>query len=56
MAGLALAAALLLGVPQGGPAPAPVVAGVVLKLPPGEDAAMLEGLVAARSGQPLSQT
>jgi len=47
-----LAAALLLAAP--GPAGPPTVAGVVLKLPPGEDAAALEGLVAARAGQPLS--
>ncbi|HEY7726208.1 MAG TPA: POTRA domain-containing protein, partial [Anaeromyxobacteraceae bacterium] len=32
----------------------PLVTAVVLKLPPGEDAALLEGLVAARTGQPLS--
>lgn len=47
-----LLAALLLAAPE--PAPPPIVAGVVLKLPPGEDAALLEGLVAARAGQPLS--
>jgi len=48
-----LLAALLLAAPA--PAePPPIVAGVVLKLPPGEDAAVLEGLVAARAGQPLS--
>jgi outer membrane protein assembly complex protein YaeT len=35
-------------------APPPLVSGVVLKLPPGEDAALLEGLVAARAGLPLS--
>jgi len=49
-----LAAALLQAAPVAAlPAP-PTVAGVVLKLPPGEDAAILEGLVAARSGQPLT--
>jgi len=47
-----LAAALLLAAPA--PAGPPTVTGVVLKLPPGEDAAALEGLVAARAGQPLS--
>lgn len=49
-----LAAALLLGAPGEGAAPPPIVAGVVLKLPPGEDAAVLEGMVAARAGQRLS--
>jgi len=48
----ALAALLALGAP-GEPAAPPVVSGVVLKLPPGQDAAVLEGLVAVRSGQPL---
>jgi outer membrane protein assembly factor BamA len=52
---LALAAALWLAAPAAGAAaPAPLVSGVVLKLPPGEDAATLEGLVAVRAGQPLS--
>ncbi|MBI5068484.1 MAG: BamA/TamA family outer membrane protein [Deltaproteobacteria bacterium] len=49
-----LAAALLLAAPAPAPEAAPIVAGVLLKLPPGEDAAVLEGLVAARAGQPLS--
>jgi outer membrane protein insertion porin family len=50
-----LAAALLLGAPAEGAAEGPlVVSGVVLKLPPGEDARLLEGLVAVRAGQPLS--
>jgi len=48
----ALAVLLALGA-SGEPAPAPVVSGVVLKLPPGQDAAVLEGLVAVRVGQPL---
>ncbi len=47
-----LAAALVLAAPAA--AVPPTLAGVVLKLPPGEDAAVLEGLVAARAGQPLS--
>ncbi len=50
-----LAAALLLAAPgEEAPPRRPVVAGVVLKLPPGEDAAVLEGMVAVRAGQPLS--
>jgi outer membrane protein assembly factor BamA len=50
-AALALAALLFGAGPE---RPAPVVSGVVLRLPPGEDAAVLEGLVAARAGEPLS--
>jgi outer membrane protein assembly factor BamA len=53
LSALALATALWLAAP-GGAAPAPMVTGVVLKLPPGEDASTLEGLVAVRAGQPLS--
>ena len=42
MSAWALAAALCLAAPPAAPAPAPMVSGVVLKLPPGEDAAILD--------------
>jgi outer membrane protein assembly factor BamA len=56
LSALALAAALgLAAAPEAAPPPpVPVVSGVVLKLPPGEDAATLEGLVAVKAGLPLS--
>lgn len=53
MSALALALALWAAAPGAAPQ-APLVSGVVLKLPPGEDAATLEGLVALKAGQPLS--
>ena len=53
MSAFALALALCAAAP-GAPPRAPLVSGVVLKLPPGEDAAALEGLVALKAGQPLS--
>ncbi|MEI6225905.1 MAG: hypothetical protein WCS72_14200, partial [Deltaproteobacteria bacterium] len=58
MSTLAVLAALLLGAAPAsadplGP-PRPVVTSVELRLPPGEDPALLRPLVAVQAGQPLS--